>query len=467
MANPLLTVVIPVYNAAHFLPEAVESIRRQEYEPLEIIVADDGSTDNCAEVAAGLGSNVRYARQENAGPAAARNHGLSLTSGEFISFLDADDLWPRHKLSIQMARLLAEPELDFVLGRTQYHVLPGGKIPDLPFEGPENIVTHTVVGSGVYRRQVFDRIGVFEESLRFGEDTDWFMRALEDNVEMRILRPTTLLYRMHGKNMTQDRKAMSHQIMVVLQRSMERRRQRGGAVSPLRPWLSYDEWAPGTRALVSAIIPTYNAEHFVDDAVRSALGQTYRPVEILVVDDGSTDKTVEKVREFGPRLRLLRQYHAGAGAARNLGVMHATGRYIAFLDADDIWTPTKLFRQMEILQEDPTCDLLFGHVQHFRETSGESGGPAPGYLPGTMLAKRELFDKTGPLVTDLKAGEFIDWYARAMEAGLRSRLEPEVWLRRRVHGANLTARERIAWGDYLRVVKAAMDRRRHGESEGG
>jgi hypothetical protein len=102
------------------------------------------------------------------------------------------------------------------------------------------------------------------------------MRALEDNVEMRILRPTTLLYRMHGKNMTQDRKAMSHQIMVVLQRSMERRRQRGGAVSPLRPWLSYDEWAPGTRALVSAIIPTYNAEHFVDDAVRSALGQTYR-----------------------------------------------------------------------------------------------------------------------------------------------------------------------------------------------
>jgi glycosyltransferase involved in cell wall biosynthesis len=219
-------------------------------------------------------------------------------------------------------------------------------------------------------------------------------------------------------------------------------------------------------ALVSAIIPTYNAERFVEEAIHSALGQTYRPVEILVVDDASTDRTVEKVREFGPRVRLLRQKHAGVGAARNLGVTHATGRYIAFLDADDIWPPTKLSRQMEILYQDPTCDLLFGHVEHFRETSGDSGGPVPGYLPGTMLAKREVFDRTGPLATDLKVGEFIDWYARARDAGLRSRMEPEVWLRRRIHGANLTVREQSAHGDYLRVVKAAIDRRRHTGSEG-
>src|SRR5208337_3022749 len=105
--------------------------------------------DDCAEVAAGLGSNVRYVRQENAGPAAAKNHGLSLASGEFISFLDADDLWPPHKLSIQMARLLAEPELNFVLGRTQYQVLPGGKIPNLRFGGLENAIAHPAMASGV------------------------------------------------------------------------------------------------------------------------------------------------------------------------------------------------------------------------------------------------------------------------------------------------------------------------------
>jgi len=467
MANPLLTVVIPVYNQAHFLPEAVASVRLQNYEPFEVIIVDDGSTDNCAEVAAGLGSGVRYARQENAGPAAARNRGLSLACGEFISFLDADDLWPPQKLSVQMARLLAEPQLDFVLGRTQYQVLPGGELPDLNFEAPENVVAQTVVGTGVYRRRAFDRIGVFEESLRFGEDTDWFMRALENDVAMRILRPITLLYRMHGRNLTQDQKTVRHQLMVLLQRSMERRRRRGIAATPLRPWLSYDEWAPGAPALVSAIIPSYNAERFVAEAIRSVLGQTYRPVEILLVDDQSTDRTVEKAREFGPRVRLLRQDHAGAAAARNLGVRHATGRYIAFLDADDTWPETKLSRQMVILQDDPKCDLLFGHVQHFREADADCGGPAPGYSLGTMLARREVFDKTGLLTTDLKVGEFIDWYARAMGAGLRSRLEPDVWLRRRIHGTNLTARERDAWGDYLRVVKAAMDRLRHAKGEGG
>jgi hypothetical protein len=361
---------------------------------------------------------------------------------------------------------LAEPELDFVLGRTQYQVLPGGELPDLNFEAPENVVTQTVRGSGVYRRRVFDRIGVFEESLCSGEDTDWFVRAMENDVAMRILRPTTLLYRMHGRNMTQDLKRLRHQLMVVLQRSMERRRRRGQAATPLRPWLSYDEWAPGTPALVSTVVPTYNAERFVEEAVRSVLGQTYRPVEILVVDDQSPDRTVEKAREFGPRVRLLRQDHAGAAAARNLGVRHATGRYIAFLDADDTWPATKLSRQMEILQHDSSCDLLFGHVQHIRETGGDCGDPVPGYSLGTMLAKREVFNKTGLLATDLKVGEFIDWYARAMEAGLRSRLEREVWLRRRIHGTNLTARERGAWRDYLRVVKAAMDRTRHAESEG-
>ena len=262
---------------------------------------------------------------------------------------------PPHRLSIQMARLLAEPELDFVLGRTQYHVSSReGRSPKHPAAWRSvDVLAHAVMASGVYRRRVFDRMGVFEESFRFGEDTDWFMRTLEDNVEMRILRPTTLLYRLHGKNMTEDRKAMSHQMMVVLQRSMERRRQRGGAAMPLRPWLSYDEWAPGTPALVSVIIPAYDAERFVEEAIQSVLGQTYRPVEILVVDDGRATRQWTRYGGVGPQLRLLRQDHAGAGAARNLGLMHATGRYIAFVDADDIWPPTKLSRQMEVLPEGP------------------------------------------------------------------------------------------------------------------
>jgi hypothetical protein len=99
-------------------------------------------------------------------------------------------------------------------------------------------------------------------------------------------------------------------------------------------------------------------------------------------------------------------------------------------------------------------------VQQFVHGGADLGGPEPGILPGTLLARREAFQRVGPLAEDLKLGEFIDWYARAREAGLSSRIESDVWLRRRIHEDNLGVRERASRGDYLRVLKAALDRRR-------
>jgi glycosyltransferase involved in cell wall biosynthesis len=288
---------------------------------------------------------------------------------------------------------------------------------------------------------------------------DWFLRARESGLAMRILRTTTLLYRLHDQNMTRDRESPDRLLTHVLKRSMDRRRTDGGVPS-LAGWLSYDEWSEGAPPLVSVVIPAYNAERHIVEALEGVLAQTYRPVEIVVVDDGSTDATAEAVRRFGPRVRFTTQINAGAGAARNRGVAMATGRYIAFLDADDSWPPEKLARQVEILEQNPGCDLVFGQVQQFIHGGEDLGGPEPGILPGTLLARREAFQRVGPLAEDLKLGEFIDWYARAREAGLSSRIESDVWLRRRIHEDNLGVRERASRGDYLRVLKAALDRRR-------
>ena len=149
MTNPLVSVIIPAYNAARFLPNAVASVRRQAYAPLEILIFDDGSQDDCARVAAELGEPVRYVRQEQSGPAAARNRGLELAQGEFVGFLDADDEWPEQKLSIQMSRLLASPELDIVLGRVHYVAIEGGEIPDYyKFEEPDHVLSNVHLGSG-------------------------------------------------------------------------------------------------------------------------------------------------------------------------------------------------------------------------------------------------------------------------------------------------------------------------------
>jgi glycosyltransferase involved in cell wall biosynthesis len=456
-----VSVIIPAYNAASFLPNAVASVRRQSYAPLEILIVDDGSEDDCARVAAELGEPVRYVRQERSGPAAARNRGLELAQGEFVGFLDADDEWPEQKLSIQMSRLLAEPELDLVLGRVRYVALESGEIPDYIFEGPDHVLSNVHLGSGLYRRRVFRKVGNFDARLHYCEDLDWFMRARELRRPMRILRPVTLVYRLHGGNMTRHRERADQFLSMALKSSMDRRRRMGaGAMAPLARWFSYDEWWLGTPPLVSVIVPVFNGARFVREALDSISMQTYRPVEAIVVDDGSTDETGEVLDRFGPRVRRASQAHSGQSAARNRGVELATGRYLAFLDADDLWPLEKLAAQVAILEEDPECDLLFGHAEQFRENSGGESEPMPGYVPGTLMVRREAWLRVGPLRSDVRVGEFLDWMFRARQQGMRERIDGRVWLRRRIHGDNLGVRERDACGDYLRLLKDAMDRRR-------
>ena len=144
--RPLVSVITPVYNGARHLVDAVTSIERQDYEPLEIIVVDDGSTDETPDVIAELGDRVRAFRQDNAGPAAARNRGLAEARGELLAFCDADDTWPDGKLDLQVGRLQQDPELDVVLGRVQY-VADGAELPNVQCEDPDGkILTHVHLG---------------------------------------------------------------------------------------------------------------------------------------------------------------------------------------------------------------------------------------------------------------------------------------------------------------------------------
>jgi glycosyltransferase involved in cell wall biosynthesis len=460
-SHPLVSVIIPAYNAARFLPDAVASLRRQQYAPMEILIVDDGSEDECERVAAELGEPVRYFRQQRSGPAAARNRGLKEARGEFIGFLDADDEWPEHKLSIQLARLLAEPELDAALGRVLYTALEGGQIPNIRFEGPEPVQSNVHLGSGIYRRRAFDKVGVFDAGLHYSEDVDWFMRARELKLDLIILRPVTLIYRIHGGNMTADRERADSFLPLVLKRSIERRRKMGAAgAAPLARWSAYDEWQPGKPPLVSVIVPVFNGVRFLHQALESILDQSYRPVEIVAVDDGSDDGSWEALDRYGPRIRRVRQEHAGQSAARNRGVELATGRYLAFLDADDLWPRDKLAEQVAILEQDSACDLLFGHAVQFHESGGASDAPVPAPHPGTLLARRQAWQRVGPLRCDLRVGEFVDWLFRAREAGVRERMDDRVWMRRRIHGGNLGVRQKKAHGDYLRLLKERLDRQR-------
>jgi glycosyltransferase involved in cell wall biosynthesis len=224
MANEdLVSVIIPVYNGERFLAEAVESIRQQDYHSLEIIVVDDGSTDGSAAIAKSLGEDIRYFYQEHAGPSAARNLGLRQARGSLIAFLDADDLWPENKLRNQIQRLSQDPDLEVISGRVQYFGLESPVIRRMHFEGLDQTVINFSLGSAVFRKPVFEKVGDFDESLTSWEELDWFMRAKELNVRIKILKLITLKYRQHEHNYSQTQSS-EHGMMVVMQKSIARRR---------------------------------------------------------------------------------------------------------------------------------------------------------------------------------------------------------------------------------------------------
>ena len=218
-----------------------------------------------------------------------------------------------------------------------------------------------------------------------------------------------------------------------------------------------------TAPLVSVIIPVFNGADFLADAIQSVLAQTYRPMEIIVVDDGSTDASPEVARRFSAAIRYHAQPNRGTAAARNEGLRFAQGSHFAFLDQDDVWLPDKLADQMNALAESPWLDAVFGMVRQFRADEREESPPLAGYLPSAMLIRRDAFQRVGPFGTGWIIGEWADWYARAGEVGLRMALLPRVVARRRLHAAN-KGLDRPARREYVRLLKASLDRRRAGRA---
>ena len=446
MSAPLVSVVIPAYNAAAFLREAIESVLAQTYRPLEVIVVDDGSTDDTAAIAESFGPPVRCIRQANARQAAARNRGIREAAGEWLAFLDADDTWDKEKLAKQVARLQRDPSLGLVYssvlevdasgrpgayrparlrGRAWREVLLG-----LPSGG--------VCGSTfVVPRRVLDVVGLFDESLAPCEDTDLLWRVARafpiDFVDEPLVR-----YRVHGGNDHWNVPKMARAWTSLYEKALAvpavkaegrifRARCRGRLFYMLAgdyarggrwgPTIGYTlraalAWPPvaarilaglaGRRApteasvgmvlprpdaeapLVSVVMPAYNAAPFLRAAIESVLAQTFRSFELIVVDDGSTDETAAIARSFGARLRYIRQENARQAAARNRGVRESRGAFIAFLDADDLWREDKLAKQVARLQSDPTLGLVYSSMTEI-DLAGARLEERPARLRGHVM----------------------------------------------------------------------------------
>jgi len=193
------------------------------------------------------------------------------------------------------------------------------------------------------------------------------------------------------------------------------------------------------------------------------------------VDDGSTDGTAAVVASYETHVRYIFQSNAGPSAARNRGLQAAQGEFAAFLDADDLWHPEKLARQMARFGARPELDVCITHVRHFwipelieeqrRFRDDWHAKALPGYCPGTLLARRTVFDTVGQFNPTLWHSNTTDWFLRAAEHGVFVGLLPEVLTYHRLHHANLSRLGASASREeHLQLVKASLDRRRRQEN---
>jgi glycosyltransferase involved in cell wall biosynthesis len=221
---------------------------------------------------------------------------------------------------------------------------------------------------------------------------------------------------------------------------------------------------------VSVLLACWNAAPYVGEAVQSVLDQRPPPHDIIAVDDGSTDQSAAVLASFGTRLILIPQPNSGVGAALNRAAAEATGDVLAFIDADDLWTPGKLARQTEALAADPQLDAVFGFMETFaspdlpldeRSRLRIPEEPEPAFTKNGMLIRSAAFNRLGGFDPERRSADFFAWYARAVGEGFRWRLLPDVVCRRRLHAQNMSRLDRDRQRrDYLLTMKAFLDARR-------
>lgn len=225
---------------------------------------------------------------------------------------------------------------------------------------------------------------------------------------------------------------------------------------------------------MSAAIPVRDGEAYLAEAIESVLAQSRPCDQVIVVDNGSTDRSAEIARGFGPAVEVVSEPRPGIGAARNAAMAVASGDYVAFLDADDLWQPEKTRLQLAAFEAKPDLQLAFGHVLQFvspdvaaadAATLSVPPGPQPGLYIGAMMARRSAVEAIGPWAEDVAVSDGLSFLLHARELNLAQAMLPETVTHRRVHGENHSIQNRGERSEFARQLKRSLDRRRGAPGE--
>jgi glycosyltransferase involved in cell wall biosynthesis len=224
----LISVIIPVFNREEFLAEAIQSALAQRNANVEILVVDDGSTDGTAHVAEQFRDLIQYFYQENAGPPAARNRGIAAARGDWLAFLDSDDLWPPDRMQVLLQAVSSNPGVGIVMGHMQFIPLAVSRSADFDeARRTTPAVLNYNLSATLIRASLFASVGLFDVAMRYSDDWDWFVRAREQNVAIEFLPEVSLINRRHAGNLSNQREVGNHYTLFMLKKALDRRRKEG------------------------------------------------------------------------------------------------------------------------------------------------------------------------------------------------------------------------------------------------
>ncbi len=466
-AGPRVSIVIPTYNCANFLGEAVASALGQDYQSLEVIVVDYGSTDETQDVLATFhDQRLIYLRHDNASRSRARNRAIAVARGEYVTFLNSDDCYLPSRVGTQVAFLDANPEYgmaymsglcvndDRLSYKQTYRASPTGKLdPQIAFFRPPTFTLPNVM----VRKEMLEQVGGFDEAMRRFEDTDMWRRISKCTLIAGIDEIGSHI-RTHPENKVDSLEPAA--VVSAIDDYVAKLRAEDNDIDPLtmgagirRLYEFYGVAMNSVKAFeplgaqlndrgctyfepfVSIVIPVYNGANYMTLAIDSALGQTYKNIEVIVINDGSNDHgaTARIAQAYGDRIRYFEKTNGGVASALNLAVAEAKGQFISWLSHDDLFIQNKIQRQIEFLVEQPAPSqcVVYGDYSVFSNDAKEdtqialpSTDPADfryfitaqNILHGcTLLLPKAAFDKHGRFDENLKTTQDYDFWFRIAE----------------------------------------------------
>ena len=355
--KPEVSIIIPCYNQAHYLPEAVGSVVNQTFTHWECIIVNDGSSDNTPQIANSLimqysEKQIRLINQENKGLAEARNAGIKASKGKYILPLDADDLIHPEMLQKTVSLLKTHPEIAIAYTDVKHFGSANRIVCAGEYDFKRLCLQNHLNYCSLYRREAWESAGGYNPNMVWGyEDWDFWISCGEKGYCGKRISEPLFMYRV--KETSMYTKALEHH-SELMARIILNHPSLYDQKHALEAKLILDQCSTGklkTDPMVSVIVPTYNRPDTLKRTLESIAAQTYKRIEAIVVNDAGEDVS-GVIDTFHDRLSikyLVHDKNKGLAAVRNTAIKHASGQYIAYLDDDDIFHPHHIETAVKVL----------------------------------------------------------------------------------------------------------------------